>query len=66
MAANLRDEAQSWVLMPDGAYVRAEGAPGEELFAAHDFFMRYPSLSGRGRSGAEDAPRLTRVAEAAE
>ena len=66
MAANLRDEAQSWVLMPDGAYVRAEGAPGEELFSAHEFFMRYPSLSGRGRSGAEDAPRLTRVAEAAE
>ncbi len=66
MAANLRDEAQSWVLMPDGSYVRAEGAPGEELFSCHDFFMRYPSLSGRGRSGAEDAPRLTRVAEAAE
>ncbi len=66
MAANLRDEAQSWVLMPDGSYVRAEGAPGEELFSCHDFFMRYPSLSGRGRSGAEDAPRLARVAEAAE
>ena len=66
MAANLRDEAQSWVLMPDGAYVRAEGTPGEELFSCHEFFMRYPSLSGRGRSGAEDAPRLTRVAEAAE
>ncbi len=66
MAANLRDEAQSWVLMSDGTYVRAEGSPGEELFSAHDFFMRYPSLSGRGRSGAEDAPRLTRVAEAAE
>ena len=66
MAASLRDEAQSWVLMPDGAYIRASGEPGEELFSAHDFFMRYPSLSGRGRSGAEDAPRLTRIAEAAE
>ncbi|MEM0943659.1 MAG: RNA degradosome polyphosphate kinase, partial [Pseudomonadota bacterium] len=67
MAANLRDEAQSWVLQPDGRYLRATGAPSNqgdgaegELFNCHDFFMRYPSLSGRGRSGADDAPRLTR------
>src|SRR5690606_30546386 len=66
MAANLRDEAQSWVLMPDGAFVRARGEEDEELFSAHEFFMKYPSLSGRGRSGAEDAPRLTPVPEAAE
>ncbi len=66
MAANLHDEAQSWVLMPDGTYLRAEGLPGEALFSAHDFFMEHPSLSGRGRSGADDAPRLTRVSEAAE
>jgi len=59
MAANLRDEAQSWVLMPDGQYVRARGAEGEELFSCHEFFMKYPSLSGRGRSGTADAPRLT-------
>ena len=66
MAANLRDEAQSWVLQPDGQYVRATGEAGEELFSCHEFFMKYPSLSGRGRSGAADAPRLTRPAEAAE
>ncbi|HSF94878.1 MAG TPA: RNA degradosome polyphosphate kinase [Thermohalobaculum sp.] len=59
MAANLRDEARSWVLMPDGQYVRASGGEGEELFSCHEFFMKYPSLSGRGRSGAADAPRLT-------
>ncbi len=62
MAANLRDEAQSWVLMPDNAYLRATGAAdgtGEAPFNCHDFFMRHPSLSGRGRSGAADAPRLT-------
>jgi polyphosphate kinase len=59
MAANLRDEAQSWVLMPDGQYVRASDSSGEELFSCHEFFMKYPSLSGRGRSGAADAPRLT-------
>ncbi|HUF57717.1 MAG TPA: RNA degradosome polyphosphate kinase [Thermohalobaculum sp.] len=61
MAANLADEAQSWVLAPDGAYVRATGAPDAgALFSAHDFFMKHPSLSGRGRSGTADAPRLTK------
>ncbi|MEO0623907.1 MAG: RNA degradosome polyphosphate kinase [Pseudomonadota bacterium] len=64
MAANLVDEAQSWVLMPDNTYVRAAAAPGE-AFNCHDFFMQHPSLSGRGRSGSADAPRLTK-AEAAE
>jgi len=59
MAANLRDEAQSWVLMPDGQYVRATGPESEEPFSCHEFFMKYPSLSGRGHSGAADAPRLT-------
>ncbi len=59
MAANLRDEAQSWVLQPNGSYVRAEAPVGEDAFNCHDFFMKYPSLSGRGRAGAEDAPRLT-------
>ncbi|HUV33041.1 MAG TPA: RNA degradosome polyphosphate kinase, partial [Devosiaceae bacterium] len=59
MAATLRDEAQSWVLMPNGRYIRATGDAGEELFSCHDFFVEYPSLSGRGRSGAADAPRLS-------
>jgi polyphosphate kinase len=61
MAANLRDEAQSWVLMPDNSWVRATGEPEEELFNCHDFFMKNPSLSGRGRSGSADAPVLTRA-----
>jgi len=61
MAANLRDEAQSWVLMPDGDFARASGEAAEELFSCHEFFMKYPSLSGRGRSGAADAPRLTEI-----
>ncbi|MEM9762732.1 MAG: RNA degradosome polyphosphate kinase [Pseudomonadota bacterium] len=60
MAANLRDEAQSWVLMPDGSHVRASAPAGEALFNTHEFFMRHPSLSGRGRSGTADAPRLAR------
>jgi polyphosphate kinase len=62
MAANLRDEAQSWVLMPDNSWVRAEGEEGERLFNCHAFFMKHPSLSGRGRSGAADAPLLTQGA----
>ncbi len=60
MAANLRDEAQSWVLQPDGSYVRPgprpEGSPS--AFDCHRFFMEHPSLSGRGSAGAADVPRL--------
>ncbi|MEO1611667.1 MAG: RNA degradosome polyphosphate kinase, partial [Pseudomonadota bacterium] len=63
MAANLADEAQSWVLGPDGRYER--GQAGEGAFACHDFFMAHPSLSGRGRAGIDDAPRLIRRGAAA-
>lgn len=60
MAANLADEAQSWVLGPDGGYERASGPHDVAPFACHQFFMDNPSLSGRGRAGAGDAPRLIR------
>jgi polyphosphate kinase len=66
MAANLRDEAQSWVMRPDGHFVRAHAPDEAAPFNAHAFFMKHPSLSGRGRAGAADAPRLTREALAAE
>ena len=58
MAANLADVEQSWVLKPDGSFLRAipEGATG--LFNCHRFFMENPSLSGRGTAGAADAPKL--------
>nr|WP_205524073.1 RNA degradosome polyphosphate kinase [Oceanomicrobium pacificus] len=59
MAANLADEAQSWVLQPDGSYIRHEGAEGERLFNCHRFFLENPSLSGRGSVGIKDVPRLT-------
>ena len=58
MAANLADEAQSWVLNPDGGYMRDLDGGGKTLFNCHRFFMENPSLSGRGTAGAKDAPRL--------
>jgi len=58
MAANLADEAQSWVLHADGSYSR-DLAPGViNRFNCHRFFMENPSLSGRGTAGAKDVPKL--------
>jgi polyphosphate kinase len=45
MAANFRDNAQSWAMKPDGNYVRVK--PEKDRFDAHLFFMKNPSLSGR-------------------
>ncbi|MDR5652293.1 RNA degradosome polyphosphate kinase [Ruixingdingia sedimenti] len=58
MAANMADEAQSWILAPDGSYARNLAAKDGDLFSCHRFFMENPSLSGRGRAGAADVPRL--------
>ena len=58
MVANLKDEAQSWYLDPDGVYHRAER--DKDAFSAHTYFMTNPSLSGRGSAtaGARIPPRL--------
>ncbi|MDD2869523.1 RNA degradosome polyphosphate kinase [Neomegalonema sp.] len=58
MAANLRDVANSWILRPDGSYVKAESSGEGAPFNCHEFFLNNPSLSGRGRAGIKDAPRL--------
>ncbi|MDE0307862.1 MAG: RNA degradosome polyphosphate kinase [Albidovulum sp.] len=55
MAANLADQAQSWVLKPDGTYERHSDEIGGEQFNCHNFFMENPSLSGRGTAGYKDA-----------
>jgi polyphosphate kinase len=48
MLANLNDRSQSWTLKPDGGYVRNSSGKGRAPFAAHDYFLENPSLSGRG------------------
>ncbi len=61
MAANLADEAQSWILRPEGPAIRSLPGDGEErkLFNCHRFFVENPSLSGRGSAGQDDVPELT-------
>jgi len=57
MVAYLKDEAQSWLLTDDGTY-----HPIRELgkgFSAHEYFMKHPSLSGRGHGNHEGIPNLT-------
>lgn len=61
MAANLADEAQSWVLRPDGSYQRDLRPQDGTPFNCHRFFMENPSLSGRGTAGAKDVPRLAQL-----
>jgi polyphosphate kinase len=60
MAANMADEAQSWVLDANGAYHRDLVPVDGDAFNCHRFFMENPSLSGRGTAGAKDVPRLAR------
>jgi polyphosphate kinase len=50
MVANLKDEAQTWLLQPDGVYRRFDISGPNKPFSAHHYFMNNPSLSGRGRS----------------
>ncbi len=59
MAANLADQAQSWVLQSDGSYNRHDLSGNNRPFSCHRFFMENPSLSGRGSVGAKDVPELT-------
>src|SRR5262245_2397738 len=65
MVANLKDVTNSWLLQPDGSYMRV--LPNEEeAFSAHTYFMTNPSLSGRGSALKKKGVRGLQLARANE
>ena len=55
MVANLNDKVQSWKMNGDGSYNRI--FPKKDSISAHQYFMKNPSLSGRGESIKYDRPQ---------
>jgi polyphosphate kinase len=57
LVAQMKDQAQSWYMQPDGTYVRDSHSENADAFSAHTYFMTNPSLSGRGRGLKIQKPR---------
>ncbi|MFN6934217.1 MAG: RNA degradosome polyphosphate kinase, partial [Tsuneonella sp.] len=59
LVANLLDNQRSWALKPDGTYERVRPADDEAPFNVHGYFMKNPSLSGRGAAAGDPVPTLS-------
>lgn len=56
MLANLKDTRNSWILGPDGNYVRHHGQPE---FSAHQHFLQNPSVSGQGKRRRKESEAMS-------
>ncbi|MGI9387886.1 MAG: RNA degradosome polyphosphate kinase, partial [Methyloligellaceae bacterium] len=56
MQTNLLDNQQSWRVMGDGTSRRIKPAKKEAVIDAQQYFMKNPSLSGRGEIDTESLP----------
>jgi polyphosphate kinase len=60
MVANYKDTSQSWLLNKDDNYVKIKNTKNNE-FSAHSYFMKNPSLSGRGQTSGLFMPEKIKI-----